>query len=349
MARQLSVFRYDDGGLGRFHHVIEDGPEDTSPIYRHGAKYGNGGFTGQRCMEHLDGQYKGRRVMFRLDDHLNRLATTAEALEWFQLPFSLEGARQAMYELMVANPDDDYFSLVFASGGDVGVMPKGRVQHHAFINSRNFSPEHPYLSPEALNCGMTVRLTEPDIRRGFPSKLTQAKVSGNYAASNVAKYRALQAGADDAMILDWTGKRVAELSVANVLMLFDDVLITPNGSGGALNGITMQTVMTMAEELYGCKTAHDPIPVPLLRHPRMMLATGTAIGACKIRRLVDAQSRVIWEQPDNDGAANMLAEGLIDGIWRVMRGQADPDFHPEWFTPIPEYLLREQQLKLQFA
>ena len=349
MNRQLSVFRYGEGGFGRFHRIAEGGPEDVSSIYRHGAKYGNGGFTGQRCMLHLDGPFKGQRVFFRLDDHLRRLATTAQALEWFELPFSLDAVRQAMFELMAVNTEDDYFSLVFASGGDVGVMPKGSVEHHIFMNSRDFSQEHSYLPVEVLRHGMTVRLTEPDIRRGIPSKLTQAKVSGNYAASNVAKFRAQQAGADDALMLDHTGNNVAELSVANFLALFDDTLITPNGSSGALNGITKQTVMAMAEELYGSKTNHDPIPVTLLRHARMMIATGTAIGACKIRRLVDAKSQVIWEQPDNDPQASTLADNLTAGIWRVMRGQEGADFHPEWFTPIPEHLLREQQLKLQFA
>lgn len=346
MARKLSVFRHGEG----FRLISEGDLHDARPTYLHGAKYGIGGFTGQRIERHRDGPYAGERVMFRLEDHLARLLRTMQAHEWMTSPVGLDEIRQAMFRLMATNIDDDYFSFVFSSGGDVGVMPKGDPEHLLFINSRDFNPEtHPYLAPEALHGGLTVRLTEPDLRRGYPSKLNLAKVSGNYALGNVAKFRAMQHGADDALLLDWRGGNISELSVANVLVLFGDTLVSPNRDSGALDGITKQTLQTMAHELYSCQTAEAFIPITSLKRARMMIACGTAIGACRITRVIGSTGSIIWEQPEKDVEAKQLAQDLTDGIWRALRGQLGADFHPEWYTPIPEHHLRDQQLALQLA
>ncbi len=346
MPRQIALMNYAEietfppKPIVTFRHVFEGGSEDVSPNYRHGAKYGNGGFTGQRCMLHRDGPYTGQRVMFRLDDHINRLLETIAALEWMTIPWTRDGLKEAMFRLMVANPDDDYLSLVFASGGDVGVMPEGRQpEHHVFINTRDFDPvRHPYLGAEAMVNGMTVRLTELDVRRRPPGKLARAKVSANYLDSNVAKHRALKAGCKDALLLDYTGDHLAELSVSNVIGLFDMTLISPDASSGALDGITKQTTQTIAYEVHGYPTTEQPISLKMLKDMRMMIACGTAIGDVRVNRIVNPDGSVLWEQ-SNDPEAIKTANTLCTDIWRVKRGGI-PDFHPEWFEPIPQEYLR---------
>lgn len=366
MSRQISLMRYIDPATSTidtvfkpgvtFSHLIEGGPDDVSPIYRHGAKYGNGGFTGQRCMTHAAGEHQGQRVMFRMQDHISRLLTTLQALEWMDIPWNRAALSDAMFRLMAANTGDDYFSLTFASGGDVGVMSGWdsrrrafvEVQHHAFINSRDYDPvRRPYLGPKAMAEGITVRLTEDDIRRRPPGPLAQAKVSSNYVDSNVAKSRAIKAGCEDGLILDHTGHNIAELSVSNVIGLFGDTLISPDASSGALNGITKRTLMETAYEMYGFKTTDEPIPVRRLAGMRMMIACGTAIGAVRITKIVRDSNVVLWEQPE-DFTAIELAWALCADIWRIQRGEiaAVNNKHPEWFEPIPARYLQQLALPL---
>lgn len=300
MARKIAVMRYVGDGA-RFHLYEEGGPEDIRPNYLHGAKYGNGGFTGQRCMTHLGGPYQGKRVFFRRHDHLNRLFNTVEALEWMKMPWTEELLEDVMCRLMVANQDDNYFSLVFSSGGDVGVKPKAQPEHLVFINSRRMDAGA-YLGERILRDGMIVRVTEPDIRRGPPGKLTRAKVAGNYAISNVAKERADKAGADDAFIRDNEGHGVSELTVANVVCMHGErgTLITPDASSGPLESITRRTIMTLAEQSYGHECKECPIPLLRLPQMRMMIACGTAIGAVRITKVIEADGSTVWEQDPGD-------------------------------------------------
>lgn len=359
MARKISLMQYTGASAGwwngtivqpavQFEQVDEDGEHDVTPIYRHGAKYGNGGFTGQRCMLHTSGPYAGRRVMFRMQDHLNRLFATLQALEWMKIPWNRTIVTEAMYSLMARNQDDDYLSLVFCSGGDVGVMPKSQPEHLVFINSRNFDPQtSPYLGKKAMNEGLTVRLTESDLRRRPPGPLAQAKVSSNYVDSNVAKCRAREAGCDDALILDYRGENIAELSVSNIIGLFGDQLVSPDASSGALNGITKQTVQAIATELHGVPSVEEPIGVLRLRKARMLMACGTAIGPAVITRVVDAEGHTLWDQPI-DGYAADLAQTLCADLWAVLSGEEPGMFerHPEWYAPLPNRFLQEDQLEL---
>ena len=119
--------------------------------------------------------------------------------------------------------------------------------------------------------GGGARLTEEEVRRRPHGRLAQAKVASNYVDSNVAKWRAEQDGCQDGIILDHTGLNVAEFSVSNIICLFDDTIVSPHPSSGALNGITKQTIHTVAYELYGLPTTDQSIPVRRVSDARLII------------------------------------------------------------------------------
>ena len=73
-----------------------------------------------------------------------------------------------------------------------------------------------------------------------------AKVAGLYIICGIEKDRALKAGFDDALMLDWKGD-LAESTGANIFLVIDGKLVTPTPEN-FLDGITRRAVMGMARK-----------------------------------------------------------------------------------------------------
>src|SRR3546814_10439808 len=73
-----------------------------------------------------------------------------------------------------------------------------------------------------------------------------AKTTGNYVNSSLAKIEAVKAGYDEAILLNKAGL-VSECTGENLFVSRGGKLITPPLSAGALEGITQDTVVEMAQ------------------------------------------------------------------------------------------------------
>ncbi len=80
------------------------------------------------------------------------------------------------------------------------------------------------------------------------SRCATPRPSCNYAVSILANQEATHDGYEEAMLLDPQGF-VCQGSGENVFIVRDGKLHTPDLSGGALNGITRDTIITFAGEL----------------------------------------------------------------------------------------------------
>jgi branched-chain amino acid aminotransferase len=77
-----------------------------------------------------------------------------------------------------------------------------------------------------------------------------AKTGGNYAASLVAQQEAMAHGCDQVVFLDAVEHRwVEELGGMNMFFVFDDgTVVTPELTGTILEGVTRDSVITLARE-----------------------------------------------------------------------------------------------------
>src|SRR5690606_27249266 len=75
-----------------------------------------------------------------------------------------------------------------------------------------------------------------------------AKTTGNYVNSTLAKVEALKAGYDEALLLNPQGM-VSECTGENIFVARHGKLLSPPLSAGALEGITQDSVMTIARDL----------------------------------------------------------------------------------------------------
>lgn len=341
---RIAVLTNRYGNPAHWEYPVEQGLHDTRPNYAHGGKYGNGGFTGERCMMWDDGIPR----FFRMDDHDRRFEASVAAYRYLELPCSRELRDEARFTLAAMNYGDNYVSLVFESQGDVGVYPKQHVPR-LYANSRDMDPvRKPYLPVEAMQRGLRVMICNPqEAHRRYPTPLTLAKTSGNYGDSNVAKHLAVQAGFDDAILMDWTLNRISEMSVSNLILVEEGQLVTPFQDSAPLNGITKQTISTLCEERYSLPMLDKPISIDRLRakvrvtggsqsHVRAIMAVGTAVGIAKVGSITDWDGQLIWQADDPE--ADRWVSDISALYWRLLRGQ-EPGYHDDWFTPVPMHLI----------
>ena len=138
-----------------------------------------------------------------------------------------------------------------------------------------------------------------------------AKAAGLYIICGIEKDRALKAGFDDALMLDWQG-RLAESTGANIFLVIDGKLVTPKVEN-FLDGITRRAVIGMAQKR-GWSIEQRAVSPEELAHASEMFLCGTAaeivpVGAIDgqhyqvgpmTRTLMEDYTRLV-RQPDSEG------------------------------------------------
>lgn len=210
-------------------------PEDARiSVLDHGLLYGDGVFEGMRAY--------GRKV-FRLDDHLRRIATASRALG-LELPGGPGQLEQVVLDTARAfDRDEAYIRLIVTRGqGELGVDPTTCENPNLICIAAGIR----LFPPQKLEQGLD--LVTSSLRRPAADALDPRIKSLNYLNSVLAKREAKLRGADEALILNAQGL-VAEASVANVFIVRDGVLISPPVTDGALEGITRASLFEIASEL----------------------------------------------------------------------------------------------------
>ncbi|MBI5686433.1 MAG: branched-chain-amino-acid transaminase [Verrucomicrobia bacterium] len=202
-------------------------------VFDHGVLYGDGVFEGIRF-------YNGR--IFKLKEHVDRLFASAQAI-LLTIPMTKEEVAEATLKTCRLNKlKDGYIRLVVTRGvGYLGLSPYKCKKASVFIIAATIE-----LYPEAVyRNGLKVATT--GTMRTPPNVLSPAVKSLNYLNNIMAKVEAIQAGAEEGLMLNGQGN-VAECTGDNVFIIKGGALITPPISAGALDGITRRTVMALAAE-----------------------------------------------------------------------------------------------------
>lgn len=203
-------------------------------VFDHGLLYGDGVFEGIRI-------YNGR--VFRLDEHLRRLAYSAKAIA-LELPISISEIEEAVLETIRRNElRDGYVRLVVTRGsGDLGLSPLNCPKATIFIIAaliKLYPPEKYELGLDVVTCS-TRRMTH-----GAFSPMVK---SLNYLNNIMAKLEASNAGAGEGLMLNEQGY-VAECTGDNIFLVKDGKITTPSVSAGALAGVTRGVVFELATKL----------------------------------------------------------------------------------------------------
>ena len=180
----------------------------------------------------------------------------------------------------------------------------------------------PYLGAAGQEQGIRIK-TSSFTRHHVNITMCKAKANGNYMNSMLALQEALQAGYDEALLLDVEGY-VTEGSGENIFIVRDGILYTPDLTS-ALEGITRASIITLAGEI------GIPVQEKRITRDEVYIAdeaffTGTAAEVTPIREL---DGRRIGA-----GERGPITASLQTLFFDQVHGRRTE--HPEWLTPVAE-------------
>jgi branched-chain amino acid aminotransferase len=208
-------------------------------VLTHGLHYGTGVFEGVRAYETEQGT-----AIFRHQDHIDRLYRSAQ-LYYMPIPYTREELRQATHDLLIANNLRECYirQIVFRGYGTMGLFP---LEAPVEVSIAAW-PWGAYLGADSGQRGIRAKVST---WRRLPSDSVnpQAKASGTYLNSILAKIEATKAGYEEAILLDPAGY-VCEGSGENLFMIAEGKVVTPSLASGALDGITRRSLIKIAHDL----------------------------------------------------------------------------------------------------
>lgn len=215
-----------------------------------------GAFWGANVFEGVRGYWHpgaGELRLFRLDDHLDRLGHSMRAL-WMPARHSPEQLRTASAELIRANrfTEDVHLCLVAYFDTGPGFDPLCHTEETGVHITAIAKPRSGgFVDGVAASISSWRRISDDTM----PPRI---KTGANYHNSRLAQHEAVRNGYDTTLLLNGLGQ-VAEAPGACVMMLRDDVLVTPPGTSGVLEGITVDTVVELAGAELGVPVERRPI------------------------------------------------------------------------------------------
>lgn len=241
-------------------------------ILSHGLHYGGSVFEGERI-------YDGN--IFKLAEHSTRLVRSATMLD-MDIPYSAEQIMDFTHEVIAANKvTNGYIRPLAWRGPEMMGIAAQDCKTHVAIACWDW-PKY-FFAKGGADAGLALKTSQ--WRRCDPRTMpVQAKCAGIYAISTMAKHEADRAGYDDALMLDVHG-RVAESSGANLFVVQDGVIKTPVPEC-FLNGITRQTVITLARDL-GYTVEETHIMPEDLKAVQEIFLTGTAAELTPVSKIDD--------------------------------------------------------------
>ncbi len=169
-----------------------------------------------------------------------------------------------------------------------------------------------YLGEESAEAG--VRLKVSSWRRHDPNIIPPAaKATGQYINSALAKAEALDAGYDEAVLLNPQGF-VADGSGENLFVVRDQVLLTPPEHAGILPGITRDSVMTIARDL-GYEVREQNLVRTDLYTADEAFLTGTAAEIVPVR--------VVDERPIGSGGRGPTTKEIQEVFSDAVHGRLE--------------------------
>ncbi len=229
-------------------------------VFDHGLLYGDGVFEGIRAYN--------KRV-FMLDEHVDRLYRSAHAIA-LKIPMTRTAMARAVVETCKANRlSDAYIRLVVTRGeGSLGLNPYNCRRPQVIIIAAGIQ-----LYPEKLYA-RGLKIVTCGTLRNHPESVNPNIKSLNYLNNILAKIEAVNAGVEEAVMLNTKGY-VAEATGDNIFIIRNKQLLTPPVSEGALDGVTRNVVMRLAAE-NGLEVREIQLTRYDLYNADEMFLTGTA-------------------------------------------------------------------------
>ncbi len=173
-------------------------------------------------------------------------------------------------------PTVSFYIRPFVYTSDLGISPRlHNVEKNFFVYGLELGD---YLSPDGVSCRISSWHRQED--RSLPLR---GKISGAYITSSLAKTEAVESGFDEAILMNSQGK-VSEASGMNVFIVRHGKLITPGYEQDILEGITRDSILTLARDL-GIEVVERPVDKSELLIADEVFLSGTAAKITPVRQV----------------------------------------------------------------
>jgi branched-chain amino acid aminotransferase len=280
-------------------------------VLTHGLHYGTGIFEGVRCYDTEEGP-----AIFRWEEHLDRFYASGKPYD-MEIPFSREELTEATVELIRRQELESCYirPVAFYGYHQLGVSPGDCPVRVAVA----CWPWGTYLGEDALENGIEVMVSS--WRKHASSQIpTNAKTTGLYVNSMLAGEEARRNGYREAIVLNKEGQ-VAEGPGENLFLVRDGEIYTPGLSQSILDGITRQSVITVAREQG--YTVHDDAVISRgeLNTADELFFTGTAAEVTPIRKVDNVTI--------GSGTRGPVTEEIQSAFFDLVERRTDA--HDDWF------------------
>lgn len=282
----------------------------TISVATHALHYGTAAFGGLRGLP--DPKNPQQILLFRLDRHCQRLSQSATFLNY---EISPDKIYQVIIDFIQKNkPTTSFYirPLVYSSG--LGIAPRlHNIEKDFLVYGLEMGD---YLSAEGVSCRISSWYRQED--RSFPLR---GKISAAYITSALAKTEAVESGFDEAILMNSQGK-VCEATGMNIFMIRQGELITPGPEQDILEGITRDSILTIAKDL-GIPIVQRPIDKSELLVADEVFLSGTAAKITPVKRI-----ETFAFSPDRP-ITNKLKEKLLN-----ITENRDPKYQ-DWVFKVP--------------
>ncbi len=291
---------------------VEDA-DATVSVRTRALNYGLGCFGGIRGYASDEA---GQVLVFRLEDHVRRLARSASML-FLKLPVAEREACDAILEVIRRSQmHQDVYVRPMVISASTELSPVLREQDSSLIIYS--LPLQRYIDKESINvCVSSWRRTSDN---SIPAR---AKPTGIYLNSALARREAFDNGFEEAILLTERGY-VSEGSAEHVFMVRDGVLFSPPSTEDNLDGITRRTLIELATKDLGFEFVERPIARTELYVADELFLCGTGAEVTPVNSV---DRRTVGE-----GGVGPITARLKAHFSDVVRGRVE--HRRQWVTPV---------------
>lgn len=283
-------------------------------VMTHTLNYGTGCFGGLRGYWNAD---QHQLYVFRIHDHYARFLNSTKLL-MSKAPYTVQELVDITVELLRLEgwQQNCYIRPLFYKADELIGVRLHDLRDEVTIFS---VPMGSYLANED-----GVKLATSSWRRVDDTAIPpRGKLVGSYVNSALVKTEAQLSGFDDALVLNQDG-HVAEASAANLIMVREGKLVVPPNSANVLEGITLKSLLHLAQEELGLEWEAREIDRTELYLAEEALLCGTGVQIAAVASLD--------HRPIGAGVMGPITRQLRELFFRVVRGEEPKYLH--WLTAI---------------
>ena len=291
--------------------TIKPWAEATTHVMSHALHYGSSVFEGIRSYDTPDGP-----AIFRLTDHNRRLFASARIYD-MAIPYSLDQINAACRAVLRENGLGQAYLRPVAWRGLGGFGLSAQTPIDVAVAAWQMGA---YLGDGVLEQGIDACVSS--WQRFAPNTIPAgAKAGGNYLSGQLIAREARRLGFGEGIALASTGL-LSEGAGENIFLVFDGALHTTPVSAALLNGITRNSLITLARDA-GFEVVERDVPREYLYLCDELFMSGTAAEVTPIRS-VDGRQVGAGKAGPVTRRMQALFFGLFDGTTPDRHGWLEP-------------------------